>query len=236
MLLAELLLTLSAAAKKIAKDRYYKKSPPSDRVHITQISTQGLVPATIRGLLQTTQNTYMNKDELIPIKPATITYREVRIPVWIRSTAVPRDGSKITAEQWKNSGADMWVSVSELSQSKLNVQASSQHDTEWLCCGPVLMKHVIQVMPYDGDSEHPDDGTHPVVRSKRNLGWIWDWNLQRWIQDASLLPAPKATSDKRKRSNVEDDHNNTEPNQPQKRRVEDDGLDRSTLYVVEDVI
>lgn len=132
---------------------------------------------------------------------------------------MPSDGSKITVEQWERSGADMWVSVQELGESELNVQAAGSHDTEWLSCGPILKEHVVQVMPYDGDSEHHDDGTYPVVRSKRNAGWIWSWDLKRWIQDVSLLPTAETRSNKRKRCDAQDDDGN-DPTQSQRSRMD----------------
>jgi hypothetical protein len=122
--------------------------------------------------------------------------RDVTIPVWIRKSARHSDRSAITNKDWILSGADMWMSITEIRRSDLKKHtpkirkwdtiATKGHDYEWLACGFIPTSCIVKVMPWDGKKLH----TAPDTRIVRSIGspypWIWDYHFERWRLDARL--------------------------------------------------
>ena len=122
--------------------------------------------------------------------------RDITIPVWIRSSARPTDWSAITEQQLIRSGADMWMSITEIRRSDLkkhtlqirkwDTVAAKGHDYEWLACGFIPESCIMRIMPWDGKKLH----TNPDTRIVRSIGspdpWIFDQNTRMWRLDARL--------------------------------------------------
>ncbi|KAH4342097.1 hypothetical protein HBH98_167040 [Parastagonospora nodorum] len=108
--------------------------------------------------------------------------RPVKIPIWIRDTARPMDGSAITIQQYHDSGADMWVNGREMRKTgdfDMNCGASNSHDDEWLCCGAIPESIITNVMPFDGNKVHRKKG-YEFVKSIKSME-IYIWNFDEWI-------------------------------------------------------
>lgn len=132
----------------------------------------------------------------VTIEKFTLPTRDVNIPIWIRETAVPKDGSSITPEQLTKSGADMWVSITEIRRSDLK-KGSSQydridsicakgHDYEWLACGVIEKSLVTKVMPWDGKVLH-ENRKPTIIRSLSSTEpWVFNWDQQTWLLDPTL--------------------------------------------------
>ncbi|KAH7562663.1 hypothetical protein BM1_02183 [Bipolaris maydis] len=133
--------------------------------------------------------------------------RKVKIPVWIHKKAMDQYGRTITPEQLKKSGADMWMSITELRISNLKVAGpkfsktrdvicAKGHNYEWLCCGGILESRVTGVWPWDGKQSHM---IHPgySIQSTKQSGqpWVWDWKKKMWLPD--LFSASVAQSEGR---------------------------------------
>lgn len=123
-------------------------------MYIAEIDTTGLIPATLHGDEQLVETLFVENSLTVVTSDAN--KRRVHIPVWVRDTARPADGSNITPQQLTTSGADMWVSVDEQRMSDIGIRCSTSHDKEWLCCGPVPLEHIDRVMPYDGKTVYGD--------------------------------------------------------------------------------
>ena len=173
--------------------------------------TKGLVPATIRGLCETTVKVFIRTSvlgESVKIKRYS---RYVDIPVWIHKKSMDEYGRIITPEQLKKSGADMWMSITELRKSNLkiggpkfsktrDVICAQGHDYEWLCCGGILESRVTGVWPWDGKQSHMIDPGYPI-RSVEHSGqpWVWDWNKKMWLPDLFSVSAAQDECSKTKR-------------------------------------
>lgn len=124
------------------------------------------------------------------------TYLPVKIPVWIRQTAVPSDGSAVTLKQLKASEAELWVSITELRRSDLRLVSKKTdlfasimekgHDYEWLCLGGILKTHVTRVMPFDGFKLHSEVESSIVWSKKSPAHYIYDRAIQQWRLDSRL--------------------------------------------------
>jgi hypothetical protein len=149
------------------------------RVAVVEIYIGDLIPATIRGQMRTSQQKYLNNTAVIVNHSTTV--RSVRIPIWVRPSARPADGSPISLQDLHDSGADMWVSGSEMSMSgpyNMRWGASDKHDDEWLCCGPVPRSCITNVIPYDGETWHHEK-SYEMVISQQSLE-IFIFNFDKW--------------------------------------------------------
>lgn len=183
-------------AKRRAEFHYKESKRIGMRVSIAAISTHDLIPATVRGHLETvvkveTKDSLLGKTE----KKATKIHR-IELPVWIRSTARPENGSAISPEEWFASKTEMWTSITEIRASNLrkvtpkvrkwDTIATEGHDYEWLACGSVLDKHIMQIMPWDGEMLHRTQDAR-IVRSIGSVDpWVFDWTTSMWRLDARL--------------------------------------------------
>ncbi|KAH7084434.1 hypothetical protein FB567DRAFT_82437 [Paraphoma chrysanthemicola] len=184
-------------AKSRANFHYDDSQRIGHRVLIAQISTNGLIAATVKARMETTVTVTTNNPKKLDISvKSAIKIRDVTIPVWIRDIARPSNQSTITEKQRVASGADMWMSVTELRRSDLKAHTpkirkwdticTKGHDYEWLACGFVPTSCIDRVMPWDGVMLH----TTQDWRIVRSIGspdpWIWDWQLQMWRLDPRL--------------------------------------------------
>tara|TARA_R110002003_G_scaffold45_18_gene3623 strand:+ start:2717 stop:3388 length:672 start_codon:yes stop_codon:yes gene_type:complete len=116
----------------------------------------------------------------------TSTIRPVKIPVWIRDTARPADGSAITFQDLHDSGADMWVLGSEMAMTgpfNMKYGAADTHDSEWMCCGPIPLSCIASVMPFDGQQLHLEKG-HAVVTSTQSIErYAFNWDERKWLHN-----------------------------------------------------
>ncbi|EUC46049.1 hypothetical protein COCMIDRAFT_4794 [Bipolaris oryzae ATCC 44560] len=210
-------------AERQANFHYERSQRIGQRVSIAKMHTKGLVPATIRAECETTVKVFTKSlvlGESVKIKKYS---RHVDIPVWIHQKAMDRYYRTITPEQLKKSGADMWISITELRKSNLKVAepkfnksrdviCAQGHDYEWLCCGGILESRVTGVWPWDGKQSHMIDPGYPV-RSVEHSGqpWVWDWNKKMWLPDLFSASAAQGEcfNTKRQRTNHEpaDDKN-----------------------------
>lgn len=109
---------------------------------------------------------------------------------------MPKDGSAITRQQLKASGADLWVSITELRISDLRdlPRGSSVyegimkkgHDYEWLCLGSIKKSLITRVMPWDGEVLHATEGTDIVWSKYSPEHYIYDWGIKQWRLDPEL--------------------------------------------------
>jgi hypothetical protein len=158
------------------------------RVAVAEITTAGLIPATIRGKMRTFQTAYRNNSLVVVNDSAKD--RDIKIPVWIRDTARPDDGSSVTLQDLNDSGADMWVVGSEMNLSgpyDMRYGAADTHDSEWLCCGPVPISVVGRVMPFDGDKLHLEKGCTIVVSTQSIETYIFNWEQRMWRHSPNTI-------------------------------------------------
>ena len=166
--------------------------------------------------------------------------RHVDIPVWISSRAKPEDGSPITLEQLVQSGAEVWVSITELRASNLKSGAqvhgprrmimAKGHDYEWLSLGSIPESRILKVYPFDGKILHMTEGPNTVWSRESPEPWIYDFKIQSWRLDPTLFNQAKypelcsatSASNKRKRS----DDGNEGP------KSKDHGLDFSIIQTI----
>lgn len=129
----------------------------------------------------------------------------MQIPVWIHKKAVPEDQSPISFAQLAASGADMWLSITELRMSKLKVPASRGHDYEWLACGAIPKSRVSTVIPWDGNTLCFEQKAEPIRIKGSNGDWIWDWSQQMWLlEDAQCRKRKQASEEVNGSNDVSD--------------------------------
>ena len=168
------------------------------RISIARIETNGLIPATVRAQMATTVTvTTKMPTRLIPddVHEATKIHN-ITIPVWIRDKAVPKDRSAITPEQLESSGADMWLSITEIRSSDLKLIlpkirycdtiAAKGHDYEWLACGFIPKSTITHVMPWDGVRLHKIKDARIVHSIDSPDPWVFDANSRMWRYDPRL--------------------------------------------------
>jgi hypothetical protein len=165
---------------EIAFKIYHILQEVQQRVNMAQIDMRGLIPATMHGDLQIWSSWF--KDETLNRYATSEKTRPVKIPIWIRDTARPTDGSAITIQQYHDSGADMWVNGREMRKTgdfDMKCGASNSHNDEWLCCGAIPESIITNVMPFDGNKVHRKKG-YEFVRSIKSME-IYIWNFDEWI-------------------------------------------------------
>ncbi|KAF1912834.1 hypothetical protein BDU57DRAFT_597352 [Ampelomyces quisqualis] len=153
-------------AERISKRFYNKKSAQrARRPIVVKIDTAGLVPAEFEQEIEKTK-------------------KRTRIPIWIRDTAMPADGSPITTQQVYESGADVYLSVLEQRSGGWKVSSGWKHgqDHEYMACGFIPAKYVTAVMPFDGKIVHEKKPVQPI-RSELDLDYLFDWALEQWRFD-----------------------------------------------------
>jgi len=165
------------------------------RVSIARISTEGLIAATVHAQMSTTVNVYTKLPLWTSWDQATKVHN-VTIPVWIRSPAVPADRSSITWPQLQASGADMWLSITEIRSSDMKLIlpmirrwdtiAAKGHNYEWLACGFIPKSQITRIMPWDGVRLHRDLEVRIVRSIDSPDPWVFDWTTSMWRYDPRL--------------------------------------------------
>lgn len=122
---------------------------------------------------------------------------QVALPVWIRESAIPADRSPITPQKLRASGADLWVSITELRHSDLKKVAEDLgvygeilkkgHDYEWLCLGAIDKSYITCVMPWDGKALHSTVNTNIVWSKSSPEQYVFDWKLCQWRLDPKMF-------------------------------------------------
>ncbi|KAJ4377069.1 hypothetical protein N0V86_006510 [Didymella sp. IMI 355093] len=202
-------------AKAHASKRAKVNKPRGARNIISEISAVDLVPAVVLARYQTSTSAFKKRakgedESIVPIRKGSVKTRGVRIPVWVRKSVMPANGSSVLLDKWQDLHAEMWICVEEVKLSDyggLHVEASPRHNGEWLCCGAIKRTSVTKVMPYDGETEYHEDDKNHLVRSKINQQWIWDWSLSRWVLDPAVHQVTHITSNKRPRSDTQGNNN-----------------------------
>jgi hypothetical protein len=157
------------------------------------------------------------------VKKVKTIWRDVDVPVWIHKKARQQFGLTITPEQLKESGADMWVSITEIRKCNLKEEGpfgsikrdsicAKGHDYEWLSCGPISQSRIINTWPWDGKLQrlHTTDQGAPI-RSLENSGqpWIWDKVKKMWVPDwvcnSDVTDQPQGVGKKRKHNDDDGD-------------------------------
>jgi hypothetical protein len=169
------------------------------RISIAGISTKGLVAASVHAQYETTYEiiTLQGRGRPSIIQEAYVEVHDVIIPVWIRENAVPADRSAITPRQLKKSGADLWVSITELRGSNLrNVSGGSghyeeilkkDHDYEWLCLGAIKKTHITCIMPWDGKDLYSNETCRIVWSKSSPEKYVFDWTVRQWRLNPKLF-------------------------------------------------
>ena len=189
-------LTSSGHAIRRAGFHYEDSKRIGMCVSIARISTDGLIAGTVRSQMSTTVTVKTKFPyHAEEIEEATKIHNIIT-PVWIRNTAVPDDLSAITSQQLAASGADMWLSITEIRASDMKIIlpkvhtydriCAKGHAYEWLACGSIAKSLITRVMPWDGVRLHRD----PDVRIIRSIDspnpWIFDQNTLMWRLDPRL--------------------------------------------------
>jgi hypothetical protein len=131
----------------------------------------------------------------------TKTLDPVDIPIWISRRAMPKNGASINAKQFKESGAEIWLSITELRRSNLKDQLQGHdrrrmimangHDYEWLALGRIPESRIVKVMPWDGETLHICKSIDTVYSKSSAEPWIYDWDLESWRLDPTLFADTK---------------------------------------------
>ncbi|KAJ4993155.1 hypothetical protein SVAN01_01507 [Stagonosporopsis vannaccii] len=187
-------------AERRANFQYASSQRVGHRVLVAEISTRGLVPATLSGTCETTWKIY-TKVELGEKLISKVTSRHVNIPIWVSAHSIPEDGSSITEDDFVAANAELWMSITELRASNLKDQPHGHgrrrmmfaegHDYEWLALGRIPEWRITRVMPWDGEKLHEYPGTQIVYSKSSPEPWIYDSNLQRWRLDPNLFAQAK---------------------------------------------
>ncbi|KAJ4377070.1 hypothetical protein N0V86_006511 [Didymella sp. IMI 355093] len=168
------------------------------RISIAVITTRDLVAATVHARYKTTWLRITRRGKGRPIMKEEVhkTYLQVKIPVWVRQSIVPSDGSAITFKQLKASGAELWVSITELRASDLRLVSKKTdlftgimekgHTYEWLCLGGILKEHVTCIMPFDGVATYREQGSNIIWSLNSPAHYIYDWTMKQWRLDSRL--------------------------------------------------
>jgi hypothetical protein len=126
----------------------------------------------------------------------TVTTEDLQIPIWIRDSGVPENCSKMTVEQLENTTADIWMSITELRRSNLQVSSSKGHDYEWLACGRIPTTRVTKVMPFDGKVLYSEKPNHIVTSRDTKEKWYFDWEEKMWkLRNPSRSKRPADAQD-----------------------------------------
>ncbi|KAF2281419.1 uncharacterized protein EI97DRAFT_472845, partial [Westerdykella ornata] len=185
-----------SAFNNISKFHYYDSQRIGHRVSIAEISTEGLVAATVRRTVEETVGRWQGLDFL----GKEVTTRHEKIPVWVNESIIPSDRSDIPVAQLKGSKYEMWLSITELRRcgSDFRLACSKGHDFEWLAAGAIPKSRITRVMPFDGETLHkyPELG---IVRSIRRVEpYFFDYKTSTWQLEVSDARKRKPESEARK--------------------------------------
>lgn len=159
---------------------------------------KGLVAATVHAKYEMTYEitTSYGRGRTKEFTESYVEFHDVAIPVWVRDSCIPSDRSAITRDEFESSGADLWISVTELRRSDLrNVSQDLKfyeeilkkaHDYEWMCLGSIEKQYVTCVMPWDGKALHTEKRSRIVWSKSSPEKYVFDWSLRQWRLDPRL--------------------------------------------------
>jgi hypothetical protein len=157
------------------------------------------VAATVSAVCETTVKVVTKRKfqrELIKITDHKFI---VNIPVWIRDPRRSDSRVNLSAEEFADLGAEMWISITELRKSNLrdgpkstikrpiNYICADGHDYEWLACGAIPKACILHVMPFDGRELHTQQTTRIIKSIYSTEPWVWNWERTRWVLDSALF-------------------------------------------------
>ncbi|KAF2113887.1 hypothetical protein BDV96DRAFT_460289, partial [Lophiotrema nucula] len=166
-------------ARRRADFHYRQSQRIGQRVSVAEIDSTGLIAATVHRTIKETTRIFRDGK----LKSKTEKSRDIQIPIWVRENARPSDHSPITKKQLIASGADIWLSITELRHSDLRIGYGKGHDYEWLAGGSIPSTRILRVMPYDGRTLHERPGSpgSGFVKSLDSpLPWTFDWEAKMW--------------------------------------------------------
>ncbi|KAI4649862.1 uncharacterized protein J4E79_009708 [Alternaria viburni] len=202
-------------------------------VSIARISSDGMIAGTVRSQMETTVTVTTTRRWHPDVIETATKIHNIITPVWIRDTGVPKDRSAITSQQLAASGADMWLSISEIRASDMKIIlpkvrrwdtiCAKGHAYEWLACGFIRKEHVTRIMPWDGVRLHKE----PDVRIIRSIDspnpWIFDQNTSKWRLDPRLYRTAcfleTYGGNKRKVSDEERDQHHEGPSRKRRKTI-----------------
>ncbi len=125
-------------------------------------------------------------------------YKGVDIPIWIRESARPVDGSDIDEPQWLKSGSDMWISITEFRKCSLmkvtpqprksdNIKQKGR-DYEWLAYGFIPESCILKVMPFNEKGLHEKPTQEPILSQDGAYTWYFHKNTFKWCLQGISLP------------------------------------------------
>ncbi|KAI4654935.1 uncharacterized protein J4E78_007114 [Alternaria triticimaculans] len=227
-------------AKRRAGFHHDESQRIGQRVSIARISSEGLEPVTVHAQVESKICIYTKEVGHAEVKKWKKVWRDVDIPAWVHKKAREKYGNTIDPEQLTESGADMWVSITEIRLSNLKNSGPSGsikrdsicakgHDYEWLSCGSISDDRILNVWPWDGRKLHTRDPGRPI-RSVANSGQPWVWDMPKtmwvpdWIRKSDVPEQAQDTGKKRKRNDDDDDE------------VSNDEDDEQTAAILTDII
>ncbi|PVI08246.1 hypothetical protein DM02DRAFT_690757 [Periconia macrospinosa] len=163
-------------AKRRCAFLYQDSQRVAHRVLMVVLKTDDLVPISFRGTLK---------------GMFTSGEREVSVPAWVSKEALVSHGDAttktITLQGLKDSGAEVYFSITGLRMCDMKVPAADGHDYEWLAGGFIPKTRVEDVWPFDGKELH----MFPKGKEIRSLDSmnIWQWDDSNWTW--KLLDAKK---------------------------------------------
>lgn len=180
-------LTLSERAKKRCHFHYKRSQRIGQRVYITEISSEGLVAATVVGRCQTLVKVVSQRELDQPDLEYFGEYEyDVDIPVWICDPRLPQDRTDLTEADFARLQLEMYISITEIRASNLkdgptsraqkprNCICASGYSYVWLACGTIPRSRILRVMPFDRKTLH-EKRTTQVIRSRDSTEpWVWD--------------------------------------------------------------
>lgn len=175
---------------------YHTSQRVGHRVSVAVIDTSDLVPITVHATIKEWIHT-TSQEPFWPFRvvhsETSIETKEVDIPLWIARTALQSHGDEatktISLDGIKASGAEPWLSITELRFCNLRVIAARGHDYEWLAGGFIPKSRIEAVWPYDGNKLHTVEPSEPVKSLESRDHWVFNFKTWFWV-----LPPP----DKRK--------------------------------------
>ncbi|CAG5154070.1 uncharacterized protein ALTATR162_LOCUS3453 [Alternaria atra] len=175
-------------AEDTVRKMYKTRTSAPRRLLIAEIDVSGLVPATLKTTMSTTQGDH-SSDKSDP-RTSSTNDRDVEITIWVLD-AVPYEGSSAIRPSRKldeilDSGGLIWLSVNELTRSDMELWAMKSHENEWLALSRIPEGLVTNVMPFDGAFLHSQKG-YEVVRSRLSEEiYLWNFEIKMWVHDPDL--------------------------------------------------
>ncbi|KAJ8109762.1 hypothetical protein OPT61_g7220 [Boeremia exigua] len=194
-------------SERRARFHYKDSQKIGQRVTIAEISTGDLIPATVHGTCRTHWEIPTRDKYFAKTLHYSVTTRHIDMPVWVHRSARPADGSSVTLEQFKRSGAELFVSIKELrmsnvvrgpnNHSRRRTITADGHNYEWLALGRIPESRIEKVIPFDGTTFHDVKPSGTVRSEDATDDWIYDFDMETWRLESEML---RSNTDKRKKT------------------------------------